>query len=113
MTDIGDGSQARTDVVEDQVDVDQFMRIRKEAGLNIDPHTAEIFWGYYLTLDPYGIFPDLPEDWRQVGRTYFARSPDSKIWVEFGDLPDEVRDKIEDDIQAGKHDDDEDYCFVF
>jgi hypothetical protein len=64
---------------------------RKEAGLKIDPETAEVDWHYALTLDPYGIGLDLPEELQQVGREYFARSPGSDIWVRFGDLPDSTR----------------------
>ena len=46
------------------------------------------------TGDPYGVYPDLPEECRQVGRAYFARGPGSDIWVNFGDLPDETRDAL-------------------
>jgi hypothetical protein len=67
--------------------VEEWLAIRKEAGLQIDPETAEVCWKYALTLDPYGIYPPLPEEYQQVGREYFARSPGSEIWVEFGDLP--------------------------
>lgn len=59
----------------------EWLAIRKEAGLKIDPETAEVDWCYALTLDPYGVYPELPEDCRQVGREYFARSPESDIWV--------------------------------
>jgi hypothetical protein len=38
-------------------------------------------------LDPYGIDPDLPEEYWTVGREYFARTPGSDIWVSFDDLP--------------------------
>ena len=65
----------------------EFRSIRKEAGQHIDPETAEVEWWYAQTLDPYGIDPDLPEELRQVGRDYFVRSPESDIWVWFGDLP--------------------------
>src|SRR5262249_529069 len=58
-----------------------------EAGLKIDPAAAEVEWEYGQPGDPYGINPDLPEEMRQVGRVYFARSPGSDIWVCFGDLP--------------------------
>ena len=44
------------------------------------------------TLDPYGVYPDLPEECQQVGREYFARSTGSDIWVHFHDLPEETRD---------------------
>ena len=74
--------------------VDQWLRIRKEAGLGIDPKTAEVEWSYAHTLAPYGIDPDLPEECRQVGRAYYARSPGSDIWVCFYDLPKEVLEKL-------------------
>jgi hypothetical protein len=69
-----------------------WLAIRKEAGLKIDPETAEVHWGYGQTLDPYGVDPDLPEELQQIGREYFARSPGSDVWVHFGDLPETVRD---------------------
>jgi hypothetical protein len=71
--------------------VKRWLAIRKEAGLKIDPETAEVMWQYELTLDPYGVYPDLPEEYQQVGREYFARSPGSDVWVWFGDLPDAIR----------------------
>ena len=70
--------------------VEQWLAIRKEAALTIDPQTAEVMWCYAQTLDPYGVHPDLPEDCRQVGREYFARSPGSDVWVSFDDLPEKV-----------------------
>jgi hypothetical protein len=30
---------------------------------------------------------DLPDEAKQIGRLYFARSPESDIWVSFDDLP--------------------------
>jgi hypothetical protein len=69
-----------------------FYRIRKEAGLKIDPATAEVFWTYVQTLDPYGVQPDPPT--YQVERGYFARSPGSDIRVNFGDLPEATRDAL-------------------
>jgi hypothetical protein len=72
------------------IDVDEFLAIRKAGGLKIDPRTAEVTWWYAQTLDPYGIFV-VPDEYQQVGREYFARAPGSEIWVEFGDLPDETR----------------------
>jgi hypothetical protein len=71
-----------------------WLAIRKETGLKIDPETAEVEWIYAQTLDPYGVYPDLPEDCQQVGREYFARSPGSDIWVCFHDLPKTVRDAL-------------------
>jgi hypothetical protein len=67
-----------------------WLRIRKDEGQKIDPETAEVHWTFAQTLDPYGIHPDLPEEFDQVGREYFARRPGSEIWVHFSDLPDET-----------------------
>lgn len=71
-----------------------WLAIRKEAGLKIDPETAEVEWIYAHTLDPYGVYPELPEECQQVGREYFARSPGSDVWVDFGDLPEATRDAL-------------------
>jgi hypothetical protein len=65
--------------------------LRKAVGLQIDPDTAEVEWTYAQTLDPYGDDLNLPEEYQQVGREYFARSPKSDVWVWFGDLPDATR----------------------
>src|SRR5262249_24109500 len=72
----------------------QWLAIRKEAALHIDPQTAEVdfHWGYIL--DPYGLGFDLWEEEQCGGRIYFARAPGSDVWVEFGDLPDEVHDAL-------------------
>ena len=83
-----------SDVVEDDLSVDQWLKIRKEAALRIDPQTAEVEWTYAFTLDPYGVDPDLPEECKLAGREYFACSPDSDIWVWFGDLPNEVKEEL-------------------
>ena len=74
--------------------IEEFLAIRKEADLKIDPETAEVLWDYAQVLDPYGIDPNLPDECYCVGRAYFARSPDSDIWVEFGDLPETSRDAL-------------------
>jgi hypothetical protein len=77
---------------------EQWLAIRKEAALKIDPETAEVEWWYAQTLDPYGVNPELPEEYQQVGREYFARSPGSDVWVWFGDLPDAIRSAFWDRI---------------
>jgi hypothetical protein len=64
------------------------------AWLKIDPEIAEVDWAYAQTLDPYGVYPEPPEECWQVGRAYFARSPGSDPWVEFGDLPKATRDTL-------------------
>jgi hypothetical protein len=78
----------------EEFDLKQWLAIRKEAGLKVDPETAEVCWEYAQIADPYGVYPDLPEECQQVGRAYFARSPGSDIWVEFGNLPEEARDAL-------------------
>src|SRR5262245_25753621 len=75
-------------------ELEEWLAIRKEAGLKIDPETAEVDWNYALTLDPYGVYPELPEEYQQVGREYFARSPGSEIWVHFSDLPEATREAL-------------------
>jgi hypothetical protein len=75
-------------------EVEKWLAIRKDAGLHIDPETAEVEWTYALTLDPYGVRPELPEEYQQVGRECFARSPGSDVWVNFGDLPEAIRDAL-------------------
>jgi hypothetical protein len=58
-------------------ELSEFYLMRKKAGLAIDPLTAEVFWTYGQTMDPYGIDPNLPEEYPQIGRQYFSRSPES------------------------------------
>jgi hypothetical protein len=61
------------------------------AGCQIDPENAEVHWRFGQVVDPYGVYPDLPPECDCVGRLYFARSPGSRIWVEYGDLPEATR----------------------
>jgi hypothetical protein len=78
----------------DQMTVEQWLAIRKGAGLKIDPETAEVDWWYARTFDPYHLnLPDLPEEYN-IGREYFACSPGSDIWVWFDDLPKPTRDAL-------------------
>jgi hypothetical protein len=74
-------------------EIEHWLAIRKKEALRVAPETAEVTWWYAQTLDPYGVLDEweLPEEFHQVGREYFARAPGSKIWVEFGDLPAETR----------------------
>jgi len=93
----GDGKE--TEIVKEkemteQMKMERWLAIRKEAGLHIDPENAEVEWTYARTLDPYGVDPDLPEEYQQVGREYFARSRGSDVWVWFGDLPDATRNAL-------------------
>jgi hypothetical protein len=65
-----------------------WLAIRKEAGLKIDPETAEVDWTYAHLDDPYGLcLESVPYEDLCIGRAYFARSPGSDVWVTFHDLP--------------------------
>jgi hypothetical protein len=75
---------------DEQLALEQWLAIRKEAGLQIDPETAEVRWEYGLAHDPYDVYPNPSEDYDGLGRVYFARSPGSGVWVWFGDLSDET-----------------------
>ncbi len=81
--------------------IESWLRIRKEEALKIDPETAEVDWKYAQTLDPDGVMDewDLPEEFDQVGREYFARAPGSEIWVSFSDLPKQTVERLR---QRGK-----------
>ena len=78
----------------EEFNIQRWLASRKEAGLKINPETAEVTWVFALTLDPYGVYSDLPEECQQIGREYFARSPQSDIWVCFKDLPEQTRSAI-------------------
>jgi hypothetical protein len=90
-----------------EMTIEEFLAIREEAGLKIDPETAEVYWHYAQVLDPYGIDPNLPDELRCVGRAYFARSPDSDGWVEFRDLPEATRDALWQKLKNGGFPDDD------
>jgi hypothetical protein len=76
---------------------------RKEAGLQIDPETAEVNWKLEGgTLDLYGIDPDLPERCQQI--RYFARSPVEDVWVSFCDLPEETTNALLKRLERGDFD---------
>jgi len=91
---ISHSTNQETDEMSSEMTKEQWLAIRKEAALQIDPETAEVFWKYGQILDPYGVHPDLPKECDQVGRVYFARSPGSDVWVCFDDLPEMVRDAL-------------------
>lgn len=95
---------------QDETPQDQWLAFRKEAGLKIDPKTAEVFYEWGQVLDPYGIYTDLTEEEECIGRLYFARSPGSDIWVEFGDLPEETLHELRKKVEAGDYDDDLERC---
>jgi hypothetical protein len=78
-----------------QAEYELFKAKRREEGLKIVAETAETTWWHTQVLDPYHFLGELlPRELHCIGRSYFARNPESDIWVEFGDLPDETRDKL-------------------
>jgi hypothetical protein len=87
-------SLANTVGTQSDLTTQQWLEIRKKLGAQIDPETAEVLWTYGQIMDPYGVEPDLPAEYYQVGRLYFARCPGSRIWVSFYDLPDETRERL-------------------
>jgi hypothetical protein len=94
MTNENDLFQTTEDVQTVEVTAKYLDALRQAVGVHIDPETAEVDWIYAQTLDPYGDFPNLPEEYQQVGREYFARSPGSDVWISFGDLPEATRDAL-------------------
>ena len=80
----------------EKAEIERWLAIRREAGLKIDPETAEVDWTYEQTLDPYGVLDEweLPKEFHQVGREYWARAPGTDIWVHFSDLPEGIREAI-------------------
>jgi hypothetical protein len=61
----------------------------------IDPMTAEMHWVYRNTFDPYGLDPDLPDEYSSQEKTLFARRPGSHVWVCFDDLRRRERSTVE------------------
>jgi hypothetical protein len=63
-----------------QREIEQWLAVRKEAALKIDPNTAEVKWEHGSS--------DLAA--RRDCWVFFARAPVSDVWVSFDDLPDET-----------------------
>ena len=104
VTDLG-GPDLATQPTENGMLVDQWLAIREEAGLKIDPVTAKVTFNWRRIADPYGMISDLTEEEQVVGRVYSACSPDSDIWVCVDDLPKETRDELWEKLDAGAYDD--------
>jgi hypothetical protein len=68
----------------DEISDGEWLTIRKEAALHIDPETAEVAGFYGNNFDPYDL-GNAPDE--QLGWNYFARAPESNVWVSFRDLP--------------------------
>jgi hypothetical protein len=72
----------------------EFRKARQQEGLKFDPETAEVTGKYVEVLDPYGCDPNWTIEMSCIGWDHFVRAPGSDIWVWFGDLPEEVWEKI-------------------
>ena len=71
----------------DGMPVKRWLEIRERAALDIDADTAEVVCAYRKYFDPYDIYPELPGQYGDCFNKWYARSPGSKIWVWFDDLP--------------------------
>lgn len=91
---------------------EEWLAVRKEEGLKIDPETAEVWWQHGYVVDPYGLYDDLSAEEKCIGRNYFARNRGSDIAVEFSDLPDATRAKLRDRIRAESRSKGYDVCDV-
>jgi hypothetical protein len=74
--------------------IEKWLAIRKECGLRIDAEIAEFASWHGQTMDPYGVDPELPEEWQSIQTNRFVRCPKSGVWVWVGDLPDTVRKSL-------------------
>ena len=63
----------------------QWLAIRKEAGKQIDPETAEVMWVYGDALLYLCGASGVPR------RQYYVRAPGSNEWVWFRDLPQAIQ----------------------
>ena len=64
-------SETLSNTTDRQIAIEQWLSIRKEAGLKIDAATAVVDWTYAQTVDPYGVESDLPDvlaDWQGIFR---------------------------------------------
>ena len=77
---------------------------RKAAAATVDMQTADLWWEHTQVLDPYGLSRaegTFTEEEYQIGRVYFARSPDSDGPVCEYDLSPAQRDAMYALIELG------------
>jgi hypothetical protein len=77
-----------------ETEFERRMEERRAAGKLIDPATARVWWQHAMLMDPYGDGLEIGEEYRCIGRVWFARAPDSDCAVWVADLPDATRDAI-------------------
>ena len=94
-----------------QLAKEQWLALRKDAALRIDPETAEVYCEHGQICDPYDV-EDLSEEYQCIGRNYFARSPGIDVWVSFDDLPEVVCDRLWQRIDAGDFDREDDLSWL-
>lgn len=85
-------------------EIKKWLAARKAAGRRINPDKADIIWQYCQELDPYGVYPDLPPECHCIGRSGFARNPNSEIWVSFEDIPTNKLEKIWERLNGARED---------
>src|SRR6516165_295370 len=95
MTDEHKISEPRVSENRDTVTIrtELFHALLQAAGREINPETAEVEWCYGEISDPYGVH-DVPKEYQCSCRNYFARAPDTNLWIEFDDLPEATQDAL-------------------
>jgi hypothetical protein len=88
-------------------EIEEWLAMCKEEALKIDPQTAKLHWEYGELSDPYGVRGVREEEYC-IGQLYFARNPDSGIWVSFHDLTEETAKALWARIEAVDFDFDDD-----
>jgi len=64
-----------------QMTTEHWLAIRKEAGKQIDPETAEVEWTYAQTLDPYGVASGgVPASRARILRPFSRRRRMGLVW---------------------------------
>jgi hypothetical protein len=81
---------------------EMFYAERKEAGLLIDPETADYYFCYGSIMDPYGVYPRFAEDC--AGRIWFAHTPETGA-VSFYDLPEQTRTRLRERVETEPRED--------
>jgi hypothetical protein len=91
-------------VLEFPEEATEWLAVREDEALKIDPDTAEVWFDYGRYSDPYNLYPKMP-DWagdqrdHTHDRLHFVRRYDGDVFVWAGHLPDDVRTAIWDGRQ--------------
>jgi hypothetical protein len=79
---------------EEVLEIKEWLETRRLEGQKIDPETAEVIFLCTPVLDPYELSAIVRERYGCVGRSWFARARGSEIWVWFGDLPQQTKERL-------------------